>query len=88
MQDEEAVILSAVRTPIGRYAGALKDMRPDDLAMVIPHQSNARILESARDRLGLPPVVLHDGEGIAREGLVAGVVVGRVAVVIQRIIVA
>jgi 3-oxoadipyl-CoA thiolase len=31
-QEEEAVILSAVRTPIGRYAGALKEMRPDDLA--------------------------------------------------------
>jgi 3-oxoadipyl-CoA thiolase len=29
---EEAVILAAVRTPIGRYAGALKDVRPDDLA--------------------------------------------------------
>ena len=25
-----------------------------DLAMVVPHQSNARILESARDKLGLP----------------------------------
>ena len=29
---EEAVILSAVRTPIGRYSGSLKDVRPDDLA--------------------------------------------------------
>src|SRR5436305_12053749 len=29
---EEAVIISAVRTPIGRYAGSLKDVRPDDLA--------------------------------------------------------
>src|SRR5213080_5017782 len=29
---DEAVILSAVRTPIGRYAGSLKDVRPDDLA--------------------------------------------------------
>jgi 3-oxoadipyl-CoA thiolase len=29
---EEAVILSAIRTPIGRYAGSLKDVRPDDLA--------------------------------------------------------
>jgi len=29
---EDVVILSAVRTPIGRYAGALKDIRPDDLA--------------------------------------------------------
>src|SRR5690242_13734328 len=28
---EDAVILSAVRTPIGRYAGVLKDIRPDDL---------------------------------------------------------
>ena len=29
---EEAVILSAVRTPVGRYGGSLKDVRPDDLA--------------------------------------------------------
>src|SRR5690348_13437295 len=29
---EDAVIISAVRTPIGRYAGSLKDVRPDDLA--------------------------------------------------------
>jgi 3-oxoadipyl-CoA thiolase len=29
---EEAVILAAARTPIGRYAGALKDVRADDLA--------------------------------------------------------
>ena len=29
---ENAIILSAVRTPIGRYGGSLKDVRPDDLA--------------------------------------------------------
>ncbi len=29
---EDAVIISAVRTPIGRYGGVLKDVRPDDLA--------------------------------------------------------
>ncbi|HEX7009767.1 MAG TPA: beta-ketoacyl-ACP synthase III [Phycisphaeraceae bacterium] len=34
---------------------AAADVRPDDLAMIIPHQSNKRILESARQRLGLPP---------------------------------
>src|SRR5512142_1201995 len=28
----EAVIIDAVRTPVGRYGGALKDVRPDDLA--------------------------------------------------------
>ena len=29
-----AVFLSAVRTPVGRYGGALADVRPDDLAAV------------------------------------------------------
>jgi 3-oxoadipyl-CoA thiolase len=32
MSEREAVIVEAVRTPIGRYAGALKGVRPDDLA--------------------------------------------------------
>lgn len=29
---KEAVIIDAVRTPIGKFNGALKDVRPDDLA--------------------------------------------------------
>jgi 3-oxoacyl-[acyl-carrier-protein] synthase-3 len=29
------------------------ELQPDDLAMIIPHQSNQRILESTRQRLGL-----------------------------------
>ena len=33
-QLREAVIVDGVRTPIGRYGGALKDVRPDDLAAV------------------------------------------------------
>ena len=28
----EAVIIDAARTPMGRYGGILKDIRPDDLA--------------------------------------------------------
>jgi len=32
---EDAGILSAVRTPIGRYGGSLKDVRPDDLAALV-----------------------------------------------------
>jgi 3-oxoadipyl-CoA thiolase len=32
---ETAVIVDAVRTPIGRYGGALKDVRPDDLAALV-----------------------------------------------------
>ncbi len=34
---------------------AAAGITPDQLAMVIPHQSNIRIMESARDKLGLPP---------------------------------
>ena len=33
-QHTQAYIIDAVRTPVGRYAGALKDVRPDDLAAV------------------------------------------------------
>src|SRR5690349_3802457 len=29
---DDVVLVSAVRTPVGRYGGALKDVRPDDLA--------------------------------------------------------
>src|SRR2546426_4931814 len=31
----EAVIVEAVRTPMGRHNGALKDVRPDDLAALV-----------------------------------------------------
>ncbi|MFD2130885.1 3-oxoadipyl-CoA thiolase [Pseudogracilibacillus auburnensis] len=31
----EVVIVDAVRTPIGRYRGALKDVRPDDLGAIV-----------------------------------------------------
>src|SRR3954468_16261887 len=37
-----AVILSAVRTPIGRYGGALADVRPDDLAAIAIREAVAR----------------------------------------------
>ncbi|HEU0026843.1 MAG TPA: acetyl-CoA C-acyltransferase, partial [Ktedonobacterales bacterium] len=42
-QPDEAVILSAVRTPFGRYAGALKDMRPDDLAALAIAEAVRRV---------------------------------------------
>ncbi len=43
----EALIIDAVRTPIGRYGGALAGARPDDLA--------ARVVEAAVQRTGLDP---------------------------------
>jgi 3-oxoadipyl-CoA thiolase len=38
----EAVILSAVRTPIGRYGGALSHVRPDDLAALVIREAVER----------------------------------------------
>src|SRR5690625_4226776 len=32
---KEVVIVDAVRTPIGRYKGALKSVRPDDLGAIV-----------------------------------------------------
>jgi len=49
---EDAVILSAVRTPIGRYGGSLKDVRPDDLAALV-------IAEVIR-RAGIDPGAVED----------------------------
>jgi len=48
----EAVILSAVRTPIGRYGGALSDVRPDDLA--------ALVIREAVERAGIDPAEVED----------------------------
>jgi 3-oxoadipyl-CoA thiolase len=38
----EAVVISAVRTPVGRQGGALADVRPDDLAAVAIREAVAR----------------------------------------------
>ncbi|HEX2506120.1 MAG TPA: thiolase family protein [Gaiellaceae bacterium] len=48
----EAVILSAVRTPVGRYGGALADVRPDDLA--------ALTIAAAVERAGVPAAEIED----------------------------
>ena len=47
-----AVVLSAVRSPIGRYGGALADVRPDDLA--------ATVIAEAVARSGVPPEGIED----------------------------
>jgi 3-oxoadipyl-CoA thiolase len=47
-----AVILSGVRTPIGRYGGALSAVRPDDLA--------AMVIRAAVDRGGTAPDAIED----------------------------
>jgi len=47
-----AVILSAVRTPVGRYGGGLAGERPDDLA--------ALVVRAAVDRAGVPEDQIED----------------------------
>jgi acetyl-CoA C-acetyltransferase len=38
----EAYIISACRTPFGKYGGALKDMRPDDMAALVMKEAASR----------------------------------------------
>ncbi|MCU0505941.1 MAG: 3-oxoadipyl-CoA thiolase [Chloroflexi bacterium] len=48
----EAWIVDAVRTPIGRYGGALSSVRPDDLAAIV--------VRAVVDRTGIDPAVVED----------------------------
>ena len=48
----EAWIVEAVRTPVGRYGGALASVRPDDLA--------ALTLRAVVDRAGIDPALVED----------------------------
>ncbi len=52
MDQREAVIIEAVRTPVGRYGGALKSIRPDDLA--------ALVLREVVARSGIDPATVDD----------------------------
>jgi 3-oxoadipyl-CoA thiolase len=48
----EAWIVEAVRTPIGRYGGALASVRPDDLA--------ASVIRAVVERSGIDPALIED----------------------------
>ena len=39
----DALIVSAVRTPVGRVGGALATIRPDDLAAIVVKASAERV---------------------------------------------
>ncbi len=51
-QASRAVVLSAVRTPVGRYGGGLAGVRPDDLA--------ALVVRAAIERAGVPEEQVED----------------------------
>ena len=46
------VIVDGLRTPFGRYGGALKDVRPDDMA--------AHVIRALVERSGLDPALIDD----------------------------
>src|ERR671931_1483309 len=48
----DAFVIDAVRTPMGRYRGALAGIRPDDLA--------AHVISSAVERTGIDPAEVAD----------------------------
>jgi 3-oxoadipyl-CoA thiolase len=86
----DAVILDALRTPIGRYAGVLSPVRPDDLA--------ARTIAAAVERNGLDPAAVdevymgctnqagEDNRNVARmASLIAGLPVEVPAVTVNRL---
>jgi 3-oxoadipyl-CoA thiolase len=47
-----AAIITALRTPVGRYGGALKSVRPDDLA--------AHVIRAVIERSGIDPALIDD----------------------------
>ena len=49
---QDAVIVEALRTPIGRQGGALKNVRPDDLA--------ATVIAEIIKRTGIEPEAIED----------------------------
>ena len=86
----DALILDAVRTPIGRYGGVLSGVRPDDLG--------ARVVSAAVERAGLDPAAVdelymgctnqagEDNRNVARmAGLLAGLPVEVPAVTVNRL---
>jgi len=52
LKSREVVVIDAVRTPIGRYGGALANVRPDDLAAIV--------IQSIVERTGVPPQQIED----------------------------
>ncbi|PPA72278.1 acetyl-CoA C-acyltransferase [Jeotgalibacillus proteolyticus] len=61
----EAVIIDAVRTPIGKYNGALRSVRPDDLAAIVLKQLLVR--NPALDPAMIEEVVLGNANGAGED---------------------
>lgn len=87
---KEVVIVSAVRTPIGRHAGALAEVRPDDLAALVIKEAVRRanvdphIIEEVY--MGCANQAGEDNRNVARMGaLLAGLPHQVAAVTVNRL---
>lgn len=86
----EVFIVDALRTPIGRHAGALAEIRPDDLAALVIRELVAR---NKVDPVGLGDVILgcanqagEDNRNVARmSALLAGLPVSVPGVTVNRL---
>jgi len=75
----KAVILSGVRTPVGRYGGGLAEVRPDDLAALATSAAVERTRSGFRLQLDEPAygvaagqaAVLYEDDAVVGAGLVA-----------------
>jgi 3-oxoadipyl-CoA thiolase len=86
----QAVIVEAVRTPIGRHGGILKEVRPDDLAALVLGEvvKRARIEPSLVEEvyLGCANQAGEDNRNVARMAtLLAGYPVAVAAVTVNRL---
>ena len=86
----DAWIIDAVRTPIGRYGGALATVRPDDLAALV---IRALVARTAVDPASIEDVILgcanqagEDNRNVARMALlIAGLPVGAAGLTVNRL---
>jgi 3-oxoadipyl-CoA thiolase len=60
----EAWIVSAIRTPIGRHGGALRSVRPDDLAAIV---IKAAVERAAIDPASVDDVVMGNANGAGED---------------------
>ncbi|MBJ7599187.1 MAG: 3-oxoadipyl-CoA thiolase [Candidatus Nephthysia bennettiae] len=70
---QEVVVAATARTPMGKYGGQLKDMRPDDLAALVMREAVARAgveLSDVEDVVfGCANQAGEDNRNVARMGL-------------------
>ncbi|MEP7016652.1 MAG: thiolase family protein [Actinomycetota bacterium] len=60
-------VVDAVRTPIGRYAGALSGIRPDDLAATVIRELVARHIDEGFDPKAIDDVLLGDANAAGED---------------------